>query len=111
MEKKILSISNSGELADFENKTLPTPFTSVEGVDNNSLENLADFKLRNSDWFEELPNDVQNLPNIGTLNEPKSVCGNDDRILINPQNTPYRFICSIIITASNGSRYIGSGFL
>ncbi|KMQ66938.1 hypothetical protein ACM46_00845 [Chryseobacterium angstadtii] len=41
---------------------------------------------------------------------PESTCGNDDRVLVNTQNQPYRYICSLIITANNGGKYIGTGF-
>jgi glutamyl endopeptidase len=111
MEKNFLSVSNSGILADFENKTLPLPFKQVEGFDSNSLEVIENFRLRNSQWFEKLPDDIFNLPHIGGIfSQPETVCGNDDRVLVNPQNVPFRYICSLIMTARDGTRWIGSGF-
>jgi V8-like Glu-specific endopeptidase len=111
MDKNFLSVSNTGELAEFENKTLPSPFSQVDGLDTNTLEEVQGFNLRNSDWFEKLPDDILTLPHIGSsFSQPENVCGNDDRALVNTQNVPYRYICSLVITAANGSRYIGSGF-
>lgn len=111
MENDFLSVSNNGELADFENKTLPLPYTKVEGFDSNLLEDVPFFKLRNSKWFKALDEDIIKLPHIKeAFNLPESVCGNDDRVLIPSQSVPYRYVCSLIITANDGSRWIGSGF-
>lgn len=111
MSNNYLSVSNTGLLAEFENKTLPSPFTHVDGLDNNSLEEVEGFILRDSEWYEQLPQDILALPHIDTIFSPlESVCENDDRVLVNSQTVPYRYICSLVITASNGARYIGSGF-
>jgi glutamyl endopeptidase len=113
MDKNHESVSNSGQLMDFENKTLPFPFKSVPGLDNISVEDVPDFKLRIPDWFEKLDeDDLRGLQPVGSIvfDQAETVCGNDDRALVNPQTTPFRYICSLIITAANGSRYIGSGY-
>ncbi|MCT2563002.1 trypsin-like serine peptidase [Chryseobacterium herbae] len=109
MDNIFFSVSNTGELVEFENKTLPSPFSQVEGLDNNTLEEVQGFKLRNADWLEALSDDIVNLQHIDSF-MPESTCGNDDRVLVNPQNVPYRYICSLIITANNGTQYIGTGF-
>jgi glutamyl endopeptidase len=111
MDKNFLSVSNSGVLADFENQTPPSPFTEVPGLETNFLEAVSGFKLRNKAWFEELPADLLNLPPVSAyFNLAETVCANDDRALVNPQTIPFRYICSLLITAANGARYTGSGF-
>jgi len=111
MDKRFFSVSNTSKLAEFENTTLPSSFSQVDGLDMNTLEEVQGFKLRNRQWFEELPDEIMNLQHINSsLSLPETVCGNDDRVLINTQNVPYRYICSLIITANDGGKYIGTGF-
>jgi glutamyl endopeptidase len=39
------------------------------------------------------------------------VIGTDDRVRINPQPYPWRSICSLLITAADGSSWVGTGWL
>jgi len=39
------------------------------------------------------------------------VIGSDDRVRVNPQQSPWRSICSLLITAADGSNWLGTGWL
>lgn len=42
---------------------------------------------------------------------PENICGNDDRIrILQTTETPWRWICQLIITAANGSQYRCTGW-
>lgn len=105
------SVSNSGHLADFENNTPSSTIRQVAGLESTNKGEVAAFKMRVAEWYEVLPDAIMHFPHIReSLVLPESVCGNDDRILINSQNTPFRYICSLVITAQDGTSWIGSGF-
>lgn len=49
--------------------------------------------------------ELENLPDLGALEfeTPESVCGTDDRVRISPAtNTPWRWLCKLIITRADG---------
>ncbi len=53
-----------------------------------------------------------NLKQEALRQKPEVIIGADNRVRINPTTTyPWRAICSLKITAQNGSKWIGSGWL
>lgn len=74
-----------------------------------TLENVpnADLSVLN-----EMPLMDAAVAEFGTSPATEVVIGRDDRIRINgTRNYPWRCICSLLITAQDGSRWIGTGFL
>ena len=56
-------------------------------------------------------NDVAGPAGMLTYGEYANVCDKDGRVKIeNTEQIPYRMICKLYKVASNGKRYIGSGF-
>ena len=51
------------------------------------------------------------LSAVSASSLPESACGRDERVKVDPNNSPpYNWICSLVITAKNGEKYVGSGF-
>jgi len=105
-----LAVGND-DLMEFENSTNTVETDSVEGQNIEEYEVVKDFELYDKEWFEELDEDILTLPHIeDTLQLPESICGRDDRKIINSTQYPFKLICRLLITAKSGARYVGSGF-
>ena len=51
------------------------------------------------------------LPALESFSFPKSVCGKDERVRVDPMTSPpYKWICSLLIESARGVMYRGSGF-
>lgn len=86
---------------------------SSDGEELGTIEPVENFAPKETEWSFEIKNEFLNLPTIGSyvFDTPESVCGDDDRTKIsNTLVAPWKYICKMIIVASNGGRYIGSGF-
>lgn len=79
-----------------------------------SIEDIAGFDPSHALELAELGGEdvagveaLEHLPEAGELEflEPETVCGRDDRVHIAPAtNTPWRWICQLIITMANGNQ-------
>ena len=51
------------------------------------------------------------LPAVKSSSLPESVCGNDERVQVQPMTSPpYNWICSLLIESAVGNIYLASGF-
>ena len=97
-------------LLEFENDNAPLGIDYVKGQNTEEFEDVKDFELFDNEWFEELALETLNLPHIEEAYDLLDICKRDDRKMVNPIQYPFKLICRLIITAKNGSRYLGSGF-
>lgn len=85
-----------------------------DGEDRGEMEPVEGFKLRDSEWEEELEKSLQDITadvSVLSYDVLESVCDKDDRVKIeNTTIAPFKFTCKLYITAANGGSYIGTGF-
>lgn len=99
-----ISITNTNLIED--NRFIPTPEV-VESFDEYVLENVKDFEFYDHEWSEELSDNFLRATPI----RAESVCAKDNRTRItNTTSSPWKMICKIYGTNSDGGRYMASGF-
>ena len=116
IERKLhQSVSSEGELLDSEDALIVKDFAGKAA--QGEIEAVAGFNPSHAiDEVIEvqtvaIAQDLESLPDAATLVylKPETVCGADDRAQITPANdTPWRWICKLIITFPNGSRFVGT---
>ncbi|MBX2891304.1 MAG: serine protease [Saprospiraceae bacterium] len=123
--EKTIEVEQNGDGTTSHSAVSNTPSGPAPSPRSLSLDELeADVMLSEAD-LEEMDADLEAnqdefLPDayFGTYPDaqPRSltevIIGTDDRVRINPTTSfPWRAICALRITAANGNRYIGTGWL
>ncbi|MEP3211151.1 MAG: trypsin-like serine protease [Maribacter sp.] len=104
-----VSISNDGQIRD-NSKELTPEFVSYHN--KYELESPENYKFIERAWRKEFAKDYLTIPSISSfINVPESVCQADDRTNIkNTSDFPWKMICKLYGTMSDGNRYVASGF-
>ena len=118
IEKKLhQSVSSEGKLPDSKNGLTAKDFAgkapqgkieAVDGFDpSRAMDEIAEVQT------VAISQDLKSLPDAATLaySQPETVCDADDRARISPANdTPWRWICKLLITFPNNTRVVGTGW-
>ncbi len=121
------SVDNTTEIDDNQvddgqkggDTTVATEMEDVPGADPSILDMDREKECLSLDESQLLDASFADIDNTMLLQQPELVkraaevvIGRDDRIRINATTGyPWRCICSLLVTAADGSRWIGTGFL